>query len=152
MTTLNTIIEEEKKGAKESVLETFDDGTIRYCPRDLETKITTAMQRAYEAGKADSAHENTPDIEWEKGWKFKLQEMVAEYQHGRLALSCDVLEFVESLLTSRDTYWKERVRKEVEGMKKEEPKHAGYSRVDASMYSFARGFNQALDTLLDNLK
>ena len=45
------------------------------------------------------------------------------------------------ILSSHTTYWKERVRKEVESLKKEP-----WSDVDEV------DWNQALDTLLDNLK
>ena len=90
---------------------------------------------------------NTPDMEWEKGWKFKLQEMVAEYQHGRLALSCDVLEFVESLLTSRDTYWKERVYNVVSEWVMHNAKTIQHNNGETEYVEV-----RELLTLLDNLK
>lgn len=37
----------------------------------------------------------------------------------------------------------------LEGMKEDEPPHAGYTRVEASMYSYAKGRNQALQTIID---
>jgi len=73
------------------------------------------------------------------------------------------IKIVEALLLSheekvrdeRDTYWKERVRKEVEGMKRkitfngsDESGFIQYGQVIDSDCEY----NQALDTLLDNLK
>ena len=59
-------------------------------------------------------------------------------------------------LSSHTTYWKERVQKEVEGMKIKQhdcgcsaEAHMGMP-CDNAMY--IEGHNQALDTLLDNLK
>jgi len=59
-------------------------------------------------------------------------------------------------LSSRDTYWKERVRKEVEGMRREvitvPPKGTPNRMAKKRNSRINIGFNQALDTLLDNLK
>lgn len=59
-----------------------------------------------------------------------------------------IIEALEKERTSRDTYWKERVRKEVEGMRKNE-NNLGFELKDKWK---AEAHNQALDTLLDNLK
>ena len=58
------------------------------------------------------------------------------------ALEWKVREIVRSLLTSRDTYWKERVRKEVEKLLVKE-----YMKGSPAQYQ-----NKILITLLDNLK
>ena len=50
MTTLNTIIEEEKKVARRLFDLTLD---CKLVPKDIEDAITTAMQRAYEAGQSE---------------------------------------------------------------------------------------------------
>lgn len=52
---------------------------------------------------------NTPDTEWvrELGWKHK--DACAD---GRSCI-CEI-GYITNLLTSRDAYWKERVRKEVD--------------------------------------
>jgi hypothetical protein len=42
--------------------------------------------------------------------------------------------------------------KEIEALKEKELPHAGYSRVEASMYSYAKGFNSAIDTIIKKLK
>lgn len=50
MTNLNTIIEEEKKVARRLFDLTLD---CKLVPKDIEDAITTAMQRAYEAGQRE---------------------------------------------------------------------------------------------------
>ena len=54
---------------------------------------------------------NTPDTEWEKefdeGWARNNPE------HPRIAKREAVKSFIKETLSSRDTYWKERVRKNV---------------------------------------
>ncbi len=62
---------------------------------------------------------------------------------------CDVTDEVKDFIRSRDTYWKEMVRKEVEGMKKHES-HIGIGGLYTAQVQME--VNQALDTLLDNLK
>lgn len=115
MNTLNTIIEEEKFEEKiDTICKQADQYQINAgYPVDVPVKtiilslFTTAMQRAYEAGKADSAHENTPDIEWEK----KIREKLSVAGSDGFAIDADidgVIEIVTQTLTSRDTYWKER--------------------------------------------
>lgn len=59
MTTLNTIIEEEKNEARRQVADT---GTV-----DVDALLTTAMQRAYEAGVEDVTRMVSEYIENE--WK-----------------------------------------------------------------------------------
>jgi len=61
-----------------------------------------------------------------------------------------VTDQIMKIITSRDTYWKERVRKEVEGMRQSTVQH-GHEDNDSRTCDMC-GWNQALDTLLDNLK
>lgn len=56
------------------------------------------------------------------------------------------------LLTSRETHLKERVRKEVEGMRKEWDRGDFENDPFHPVPAFNSGFNNALDTQLDNLK
>ena len=54
---------------------------------------------------------DTPDEEWEKEFN-KMRK-----GSGQFIVPTDVVkQFIQSLLTSRDNYWKERLKKEVEGM------------------------------------
>ena len=137
MTPLNTITEEEKEKARKQ----FDDSPVslridaleryahvhgwsqfegRTIQDEIDTIVTTAIQRAYEAGREE-----------------------------------------------RDTYWKERVRKKFIPWEKIEildngaimtidnkVRLYGFKRMtDPLMYEYdLRKGNQALDTLLDNLK
>ena len=153
MTTLNTIIEEEKKEfdvqfaetpelseieRKELVEAGFSVEAEPLIPKtEAWMFTTTAMQRAYEAGKADSAQENTPDTEGSTvqdavqdavqdentpdtkkfdviGWLRNTYGLDDDdcLSAGRVQELCESL--VYDFQTSRDTYWKERVRKEVE--------------------------------------
>jgi len=64
-----------------------------------------------------------------------------------------VIDYADSLRTSRDTYWKERVRKEVEGMRMTRIQWAGTTDEQKNaLLAIFDAHNQALDTLLDNLK
>jgi hypothetical protein len=47
MTNLNQLIEQRQGEAKERILSTMDDGTIQYCPRDLESVITQTATESY---------------------------------------------------------------------------------------------------------
>ncbi len=61
----------------------------------------------------------------------------------------------EKVRDERDTYWKERVRKEVEGMKQSETHEDhcdGYCNESACYLPDRRTSNRTLDKLLDNLK
>ncbi len=88
------------------------------------------------SGKCD----DTPDTEGEDYRIFtsRICEIAGEHPAGWKLM-------IENAVKNRDsshtTYWKERVRKEVESLKKEP-----WSDVDEV------DWNQALDTLLDNLK
>jgi len=59
---------------------------------------------------------STPDTEWEKEFDERFSDESSVFEGGdpygsrRKSLKA----FITHLLTSRDTYWKERVRKEVE--------------------------------------
>ena len=60
---------------------------------------------------------------------------------------------IPKLLTSRDAYWKEVVRKEVEGMRMTRIQWAGTTDEQKNaLLAIFDAHNQALDTLLDNLK
>ena len=56
---------------------------------------------------------NTPDTEWEKIGEDQWHQTWRHKEHGERLINTELLNYI---LTSRDTYWKERVRKEVEGM------------------------------------
>lgn len=68
---------------------------------------------------------STPDTEWEKLKKEFIEELklgkrghfFRENPDGSVYILAYAGEFIDKLFSSRDTYWKERVRKEVEGMK-----------------------------------
>lgn len=95
MTTLNTIIEEENTPDTEkckncrnlhngSIVKVDNDGACVFCGRQVSPNITT------------------PDTEWKK-------ELRQRFLGTSIAGTIEQLEvFVESLITSRDTYWKER--------------------------------------------
>ena len=98
---------------------------------------------------------NTPDTEWEK-WCDTLAGYSGSASNENFKAH---KEATLALLSTRDTYWKERVRKEVEGIRKKgnngeglpfenSPEIYGNARMEA----WKNGHNQALDTLLDNLK
>ena len=110
---------------------------------------------------------NTPDTEWEKELRKEIQMFFYNAEHPEVYSSYEVAMFerkvegivriFQNTLTSRDTYWKERVRKEVEGMRKTKtfPQHLnGWDGKTTYFERLSDGdihFNQALDTLLDNL-
>lgn len=101
---------------------------------------------------------NTPDTEWREelegrlfaylGAMNMLGVMEGKTTDGTIVQRDkavdDILQIVQSLLTSRDTYWKERVRKEVEGMD-----------IVSTSYECGVGYRQAKHDILqalDNLK
>ncbi len=101
----------------------------------------------------------TPDTEWTEDVQhaydsilFNHNPIEADKQFGKMLESV-----LNNLLTSRDTYWKERVRKDVEGMKMVTHRDTCILfRVPMDVAScacapIAYGHNQALDTLLENL-
>ena len=100
---------------------------------------------------------NTPDTEWSEETKA-LSEAWWNYWNYQGTPDRDFIQnwWLEKF-SSRDTYWKERVRKEVEGMRvdcRHEEGHDKY-REHCAIYGGTckhQGWNQALDTLLDNLK
>lgn len=115
---------------------------------------------------------NTPDTEkWVKefdeeyaGCTFSqkvvgiLAEAIYEGEHNEFGsdashLTKKMIQIHEQELTSRDTYWKERVRKEVEKIKMHKDKYqeSSYSTY-ASYCGDMNVHNHALDTLLANLK
>ena len=92
-------------------------------------------------------YKHTPDTEWEKEFdknynqvtlwnglgygnihtklkSFIIRTCVAEWNKGfekGRSEYLDKAKDIDKAITSRDTYWKERVRKDVEGMRKKEP-------------------------------
>lgn len=114
---------------------------------------------------------NTPDTEWETQDAI-LQDFKDKYPLPSIGYDgseqdfkerkiqyCLVKELIyravvsgkkslKHLLSSRDTHWKERVRKEVEGMRRKEA-HPPIPEIRGD--SWRMGYNQALDTLLENL-
>lgn len=99
----------------------------------------------------------------QESWEKELKAIVKDSATDNPFTIAKVINFTQNLLSTRDTYWKERVRKEVEGMKVEVREH--YDDCDVQTGKSQRGEcrcglwrnhhrsrNQALDTLLDNLK
>ena len=114
---------------------------------------------------------------WEEDFELCFRYFFMDMADG--AVKHDIKCFIRSLLSSRDTYWKERVRKEVEGMKKDfvpadliwegdeeqevgewkyVPKEDGMYCLNCERFVPEEGCIcglisfEALDTLLDNLK
>ena len=79
MTTLNTIIEEEKKEFDNFMLEEY--GKWKIGRTEAKAFLTTAMQRAYEAGRE----------EHDTYWKEQLQKAREEaYQQGRESRQAEI--------------------------------------------------------------
>lgn len=97
---------------------------------------------------------HTPDTEWERQLRIDFEvaygRMPENFEH---VPSVHISDWWLEKLSSHTTYWKERVRKEVEGMKENIPPypHEG-AHGQAITLSAQRGYQDALDTLLDNLK
>lgn len=100
---------------------------------------------------------NTPETEWELPEPDLVTDdrSIGKFAQGKKEWYSK--QTLILLLFSRPTYWKERVRKEVEGMKvdcRHEEGHDKY-REHCAMYGGTckhQGRNQALDTLVDNFK
>ena len=56
----------------------------------------------------------TPDTEWREEFFEKFSHIQAIKNERSGNAYTRITDFIQTLLTSRDTYWKERVRKEVE--------------------------------------
>ena len=75
---------------------------------------------------ANSTHllKTTPDTEWTDAVEDivrRIETLETDYSDGSYVSTSDAKKIgndIQNLLTSRDTYWKERVRKEVEIAKK----------------------------------
>ena len=88
---------------------------------------------------------NTPDTEWSRQ-AFRI--IMGEYGSDTFN---EMDNLINSIISSHTTYWKERVRKEVEGIRK--PETTFLKEGDETWdYSHIIAHNLALDTLLDNLK
>ena len=146
------------------------------CLKHTPDTEENAYSRGYKQGRFDADMDRlnktpTPDTEWESvelaatnlwaiiyeglmkdGVKFPNNFNGIGAAYGGYAR---IIEAFGKERSSRDTYWKERVRKEVEGMKRkitfngsDESGFIQYGQVIDSDCEY----NQALDTLLDNLK
>ena len=104
---------------------------------------------------------NTPDTEGEKDFFEYFKGNI----DGESNLHCNtkyIRNFIQQNISSHTTYWKERMRKEVEGMRiakgnyncgeegccNPNPK----DEREKEDFEWQIGYNTALDTLLDNLK
>lgn len=112
---------------------------------------------------------NTPDTEWESVLK-EFDDLYPPVTIGYDGNETDFFrrekmrEFIIQVISSRDTYWKERVRKEVEDMSHNiKIEIAGISGIlngsavsDSGQAHTAQmklgNILEALDTLLDNMK
>jgi len=101
---------------------------------------------------ADMQPMNTPDTEWRE----RLWEWVETAPNGVEVLNCypeSVVAIIEQAISSCNAYWKEVVRKEVEGMRMTRIQWAGTTDEQKNaLLAIFDAHNQALDTLLDNLK
>ena len=88
----------------------------------------------------------TPDTEWEKEFDEIWEARPAPEQRTHLK------EAIKEFISSHTTYLKERVRKEVEGMKiTSDPQSV---QVNAHIATWEQGYNHAISEVLelDNLK
>ncbi len=130
------------------------------CGNRIPDGLDTCAQAMYACDGPKTRESNTPDTEKreenEHGNTPK-EQFVSDYDKheekendmnltgkDRQKLYALLGEFEDKIISSRDTYWKERVRKEVEKLKK------SYSC--SPLDDDEEVWNQALDTLLDNLK
>ncbi len=84
---------------------------------------------------------NTPDTEWEKDFFEYFKGNI----DGESNLHCNtkyIRNFIQQNISSRDTYWKERIEKQ----------RIKQDAITDGAKEWKDGYNQALDTLLDNLK
>lgn len=110
---------------------------------------------------------NTPETEWENELHMKaLTKAECAKDAGQLTVVRlgHVVSLMKEVRDARDTYWKERVRNEVEGMKKPTPTTHVCTDIGVTFVSditgkeicvhwaFVEEHNKALDTLLDKLK
>ncbi len=108
-----------------------------------------AYSRGYKQGRFDSEMDRlneekpTPDTEWEKEFDKEfdwIDEYISDkptYDHYN-----DIKTFIANQRSSRDTYWKERIEKQ----------RIKQDAITDGAKEWKDGYNQALDTLLDNLK
>ena len=138
-----------KQGRFDSEMDRLNEG-----PATPETNYCDSMtpeeREAQSKIKVTYTTSNTPDTEW------RTHAQRADYfEPNTLVMTLDNIDL---LLTYRDTYWKERVRKEVEAIRKperEEPNEMADMKkweVWDRLTDEDEIYNQALDTLLDNLK
>ena len=103
---------------------------------------------------------DTSDTEGEKLKKEFIEELklgkrghfFRENPDGSVYILAYAGEFIDKLFSSRDTYWKERVRKDVERMKiTSDPQSV---QVNAHIATWEQGYNHAISEVLelDNLK
>lgn len=127
-----------------SIVKVDNNGACVFCGRQVSPNITT------------------PDIEWEKEFDrhFLGTEPDGEWgsneiKNGTWTLyAYAVKNYIRSLLTSRDTYWKERVRKELDAREKELQDEVREQGINFDEHTATRIYEvrKMRDTLLDNLK
>ena len=85
--------------------------------------------------------------------EFKIALTAERQRCEEIVLKGERRRIIEQIREERDTYWKERVRKEVEGLKFV-PRIGRDKNGKIISYTspIEEGHNNALDTLLDNLK
>lgn len=121
-----------------------------------ETEIASGLDKYFE--EEDAKETNTPDTEWSE-IKYIVQKYV-ESKTAQVHALTKLESCIQNLLSSRDTYWKERVR----GIPKLIEQHLEYDEDTDTMYFNSKAIKngqivneykeleKALDTLLDNLK
>ncbi len=97
---------------------TISATTEGYTVMDTTPDTEVEIEQNAETGEVLTANgvNLTPDTEWRE----RLWELVEVAPSGAEVLNCypeSVVAIIEQALSSRDTYWKERVREEVEGLK-----------------------------------
>ena len=137
-----------KQGRFDSEMDRLNEGPAtpetNYCD-----SMTPEQREAQSKIKVTYTTSNTPDTE------LKKHAQRADYfEPDTLVMTLDNIDL---LLTYRDTYWKERVKKEVEAIRKperEEPNEMADMKkweVWDRLTDEDEIYNQALDTLLENL-
>lgn len=100
--------------------------------------------------------------EYIEGNKTKIREALARgycsKENENKVLDADLIEAMAKEIEKTDTQTAEELWalavEEIKSCheKEEPPPHAGYSRVEASMYSYAKGYNQARKDILTTLR
>jgi len=142
--------------------------------KDFGLDKLTSPSQTFETPEASGFDRVTPDTEWEKAelavfWDEIAQHLPKSIERSALgdekifrAFATAYPKMKKHLISSRDTYWKERVREEVEyildshiEMAKHSLKNAVADQVSPYKHQLGRllqAKEEILDTLLDNLK